>query len=97
MRYHYTFLISVYPKDKNDQRSFWFQGGKLTCDPDFSKNASSNKGFRTSSKLESFLRWLDTVHPDTVVKVLEIRPNGKRWIFEIPMGDNWKEYISQDQ
>ena len=88
---HYTYSVSIFPKDKLDNRSFWFQNGEVTCKPDFSRNASSHRGFRTKNKLETFLRGLDKTYPDVVVKVLEIRPDG-RCVYSIPMGDNYKEY-----
>ena len=91
---HYTFAVSVQPKDEKDTRSFWFQKGKLTFTPDFNKRVSSHKEFRTITKFVTFLRWLDENHPDTVAKVLEIRPSG-RWGYTIPMGKNWKEYVLQ--
>ena len=91
---HYTYSISIFPKDKRDQRSFWFQNGEVTDKPDFSKNASSYRGFRTKNKLETFLRGLDKNYPDVVVRVLEIRPDG-RWQYSIPMGENLKEYIGE--
>lgn len=91
---HYTYNVCVWPKKRNESTSYWFQAGKLTTNVDFSKPASSNKGFRTKNKLETFCRWLNNEYPDTVLHVLEIRPSG-RWSYEIPMGENWKEYITQ--
>jgi hypothetical protein len=88
---HMTYHVTVESKDLHDGRSFWFQSGKLTLCPDYSKPSCNYKDFRTKKKLESFLRWLDSAYPDTIVSVLEIRSDG-RWAYDIPMGDDWKKW-----
>jgi hypothetical protein len=93
---HTTYHISIDSKYK-DNRQFWFQGGKLTTVLDRTKSFQSWKDFRTKTKLESFLRMLDGVYSNTVVHVWECQRSDadkypKGICYEIPMGDDWKEY-----
>lgn len=95
-RKKYSHYIVVYPKKKSDHTSFWFQDGKMTSSPDFSKNVSNSKGFRTLHKLISFMAFLDENFPETVVKLWTC-PHGKKTIVEIPMGKNWREYFKNEK
>jgi len=84
--------VCVFPKDTNSTTHFWFQGGKLTDNVDFSRRASTNKIFRTRKKLETFFRWLDKAYPDVYMCVYEHHPYSHPIMYEIPMGDNWREW-----
>jgi hypothetical protein len=91
-----TFSASIKPKAKTNSVTYWFQSGKLVTNQevDFSRHFSSHKDFRTVQKFITFLRWLESTHKDVVVHVWEKRPEGDS-LWEIPMGDNWKEYFKE--
>lgn len=49
--------------------NMWFQNGKLTNEPDWSRDFSNSKSFQTRKKLNSFLTYVFKTFPEKGCKI----------------------------
>lgn len=83
MRYsHYVRVTNL------NEETFWHQKRRLTLYPDFSKDVTNNRGFRTAEKVNRFLRGLAQLGFVGLAYVYDVKRNK---IFVVPVENmKWK-------